>query len=145
MFQKCSNISLIWWKEFILETELKMFVCIHVLHHQKNASDSMLLGFTLAPLPGAIMGAYKDKDKNMEGLMWLSGLSTNEAALKTCDNIKNSSTCICSQSLQFTRLDLRLPGELGEICLISETQQQPWGQKEGRVIPSALILRQFCI
>lgn len=91
------------------------------------------------------MGAYKDKDKNMEGLMWLSGLSTNETALKTYENNKNSLTCICSQSLQFTRLDLRLPGELGEICLISETQQQPWGQKEGQVIPLALILRQFCI
>lgn len=45
------------------------------------------------------MGAYKDKDKNMEGLMWLSGLSTNETALKTYENNKNSSTCICSQSL----------------------------------------------
>lgn len=59
----------------------------------------LLLGFTVATLPGAIIGAYKDKDKNMEGLMWLSGLSTNETALKTYENNKNSLTCICSQSL----------------------------------------------
>ena len=75
-----------------------MFVYICVLHHQKKKMPLTLL-------PGAIMGAYKDKDKDMEGLMRLSGPSTSEAALKT-------SRTTTSRTVQhvFVLKDCSLPG-----------------------------------
>lgn len=75
------------------------------------------------------MGAYKGQIH--ENFDVVSDLTTAEIVSKMHINIQMILTSIFFplQSLQFTSLDLRRPGELGEICLISETQQQPWGQR----------------